>query len=68
MKKYALLLALVVAAIGCSDEVTRTTTTYRESTSVAPPEGSVLAPTYDDGVDETTTTRTKRIERTYETD
>jgi hypothetical protein len=66
MKRYALLMALAVAAIGCSDEVTRTTTTYRES-SVAPA-GSVLAPTIDDDLDETTTTRTKRVERTYEVD
>jgi hypothetical protein len=60
-------MAFAVAAIGCSDEVTRTTTTYRESTSMAPPSGSVLAPTMDDELDETTT-RTKRVERTYESD
>lgn len=67
MKTYVLLLALALGAfgaVGCSDEVTRTTTTRYDSTTVDP-SGQVLAPPMDD--DETTTTRTRRVER-YEVD
>lgn len=68
MKTHVLLLALALGAfttVGCSDEVTRTTTTRYDTTTVGPSAGVVDPTMHDD--EETTTTRTRRVEK-YEVD
>ncbi|HEY8517665.1 MAG TPA: hypothetical protein VIS07_19325 [Candidatus Binatia bacterium] len=71
MKKFVLLTAVAIGmagvSVGCSDNVKRTTTTYRESSTASVPSGTaVIAPSdpFDDTT--TTTTRTKRVEERYE--
>jgi hypothetical protein len=79
MKKLAAVGALVlVGLMGCSDTVTRRTTTYQETASNLPsttvvtpvtPGTTVITPgtvVNDDGTTTTTTKTTKRVER-YET-